>query len=331
VSSFVDLPALASSPVVQAATPASADPRQWSYKEVGHAYCPGNNIGLEVNTYTQQHQCFHKCYKNAKTSAEPCEGDDCFCDGFFPGHDEADSTALCLDRDSCQQLCNLMDCHSIDMHDSLPRCFLNAGVPGVHPCDPVFRRDALAPSHDYDLLVKTLDENSQRRLEALGRSLTSADVRHLLKAPDYGLSWNQVLRFTNVTFASAGTYRVCACDSALPGVDCTRPSDYRVEIGKVHASGLQCLLGKESFVRGQCVSQFHGGLRCYQGDAPHVDLGTIDLPQGLSGPVAHHTMDSVPQVAAEPQVVTALTAFCLYGPPERKDFGFCDGLTDSLA
>lgn len=226
-----------------------------------------------------------------------------------------------------------MDCHSIDMHKSKNRCFLNRERPGVHPCDPVFRRDALAPSHDYDLAVKTLDENGLdeaggRRLEALGRSLTAADVRALLKKPDLGLSWGQVLRFTDVTFASAVTYRVCACDSALPGVDCTQHSDYRVEIGKVHASGLQCLLGQESFVRGECVAQFHGGLRCYQGDAPQVSQGTVGLPEGaaVSDDLRYHTLDAVPQVAASPEAVAALTAFCLYGPPERKDFGFCDSL-----
>ena len=35
--------------------------------------------------------------------------------------------------------------------------------------------------------------------------------------------------------------QVCACDSAVAANNCTVADDFTVEVGKVHASGLQCL------------------------------------------------------------------------------------------
>merc|ERR1719194_108266 len=65
-----------------------------------------------------------QCYKKCEAEA-PCTDEACFCDGFFPGYDQADSTALCLPEDSCKSLCShLPDCASVDMHRTLNRCFL---------------------------------------------------------------------------------------------------------------------------------------------------------------------------------------------------------------
>merc|ERR1711935_155144 len=150
-----------------------------------------------------------------------------------------------------------------------------------------------------------------------GRSLTAEKVRKLLSAPDYGLSWGQLSRFANITFKEAGTFKVCACDSSLG--PCQTPADYTVEVGKAHASGLQCLLGQPQFARGECVSQYYGGLRCYPDEAPQLDLpyNFLRVPDGSTETTIF---------GANQQTVMALTSFCLYGSEERREFEFCNGI-----
>lgn len=330
VSSFVDMPSL-NVPPVETVTASST----WTFdKTYDEKYCPGNNLALASSAHEllREHQCYKKCYETA-----PCEGPECFCDGptggFMHGYDDADSTALCLNQTKCEDLCTILDdCHSIDMHKTRDRCFLNGvGCAAmIREDDPAAKAGPLTPDKNYKLVEKTLPDNfvhcktlsdgttpaGCRRLQQLGRSLSVEDVRGLLSRPDYGLSWNQVLRFANVTFEAAGTYRVCACDSTLS--PCQTKSDYSVEVGKVHASGLQCLLGDAKFVKGQCVAQHWGGLRCYEDAAPAVASPFYDI--GIPG---HGDIDIF---GADPKTKQALTAFCLYGPEERLDFSFCKKL-----
>ena len=70
-----------------------------------------------------------------------------------------------LNQQQCEWLCaQTAGCHSIDMHKSKDRCFLNTEV-----CD------VLHESADYNLLVKNVDDNT-RRLQEMGRQLTAAQV-----------------------------------------------------------------------------------------------------------------------------------------------------------
>ena len=59
----------------------------------------------------------------------------------------------------------------------------------------------------------------------------------------------------------AGEYTVCFCDSGASGGTrpCGRTEDYGLEIGRVIASGVSCLL---DLPQHRCVEQKMGGLRC---------------------------------------------------------------------
>jgi hypothetical protein len=90
----------------------------------------------------------------------------------------------------------------------------------------------------------------------------------LLEREDLGYSWPEMLRFTGLTFTTGGTFKLCFCDSALIGgvaTPCLTKKDYAIEIGKVHSSGVSCLLSQPKLQRAACVEMFHGGMRCYSG------------------------------------------------------------------
>ena len=61
----------------------------------------------------------------------------CFCQGLQAG-DAEDSNAICLDREGCEALCTETEgCESVDMHKTLPRCFLNREVCSAPPAPGV--------------------------------------------------------------------------------------------------------------------------------------------------------------------------------------------------
>jgi len=262
-------------------------------------YCPGNKLPIVENTLSAGHRCFQKCY-----GSETCTDESCFCGGFFPGYDTADSSAICLNQQQCEWLCaQTAGCHSIDMHKSKDRCFLNTEV-----CD------VLHESADYNLLVKNVDDNT-RRLQEMGRQLTAAQVRELLAAKDPGISWDSILRFRDIEFTSGGKFKLCFCDSALLGsadAICDGPEDYKIEIGEIHATGLQCLLSNPKMTRGVCEPQLFGGLRCYDDEAPAVVVPTEYL--GVPDP------DNFEASA----LTQSFISFCQYAPLEEvKEFKFC--------
>jgi hypothetical protein len=278
------------------------------FVEYPEQYCHKNNLRIasSPSLMVTEHQCYRKCEAKA-----PCLDDACFCDGYFPGHDMADSTALCLPEDQCMSMCTHdPNCFSIDMHATLPRCFLNSAV-----CASGLATGKWTSDPDYKHLVKT-----GRRLgdlEKMGRRLSADHVRSLLQTPNYGLSWSELLRFDGLTFKQAGTYKVCACDSEISG-KCSSKEDFTVEVGKVHASGLQCLLGKPEFARGSCVKQKYGGLRCYDGDAPTVvnPFDDLHVPLSLSA-------DQPYLFGAGTEVFEKVRAFCNFGTNEPRKYDFC--------
>jgi hypothetical protein len=236
--------------------PAKVAPRG-NYDNRAGKYCPGGNMNLHaippvpidgVLQSVQEHQCYQKCVTHA-----PCEGDDCFCDGLLSGYDDAASNAICGDQALCQYLCdNLEDCTSIDMSTERSRCFLNSGV-----CS---HEDDLAVDPGYTLMRKAADPNRhERRLN-----------RQLLQPLDHGYSWDDMLRFKPIRVANGGTFKVCFCDAGLLAENavCGANADYSIEVGTLHASGVACLLERESLQRASCVEQEHGGLRCYDREAP---------------------------------------------------------------
>jgi len=230
-------------------------------------YCPAHNIDVDAAEAVLdgsvrslvEHRCYSKC------ASGNCEGDDCFCAGYLVGYDSSTSNALCADAVLCQYLCDQVEgCGSVDMHQSLPRCFLNSDACPLHT-------DDLLQDKDYTLLIPRTDTND----EQAGRG------RRLISQPDFGYSWSSLLRFRPVSAAPGGTYKVCFCDSAVVG-SCTDSTDFRIEVGLIHVSGVACLLDDPRLTSADCVQQFHGGLRCYaRQEAPQPKVpavGRTELP-----------------------------------------------------
>jgi len=291
---FIDLPSLEGLPPL----PHKFD--DFAYAVTEDRYCPGNALFITDRTseLANSHKCHNKCFTNA-----PCEGDSCFCDGYFPGYDTAESSALCLDVAQCEDLCSqLDDCHSIDMHKEKNRCFLN-----TDGCGPLIPKQ-LTPSTDYNLRVKQLDQNTRRLMKA-GKELTADAARKLMAVRDPGISWGSVLRFNGMTLSSGGEFKVCFCDSDLlpDGHTCKDPEDFSVEVGKLHATGLQCLLSNPKMTRGTCVEQEHGGgLRCYAEGQP---VPSVAVPNDYFAVPAPNP--------PRPDLATMLMAFCQYGEPSE--------------
>jgi hypothetical protein len=107
-------------------------PKATLYTTTEAQYCPFQNV---MQNKVQEHRCVNKCAGGSM--AADCAGMDSL---LLP-----DSDALCLQRDACEALCtSLKDCISIDMHKSLPRCYLNA------KCDP----GIVVEDTHYQLLTK---------------------------------------------------------------------------------------------------------------------------------------------------------------------------------
>jgi hypothetical protein len=298
-NAFVDRPALPGAPLDMAVPKDPVPP----YAVIKGKYC-AENLKAKPDTNQDGHRCFKKCFEDA-----PCEGDSCYCGGFIPGYDTKDSDAICLPAQQCEWLCELTPgCHSVDVHKSKSRCFLN-----TDSCDV----DEAVPATDYNLLIKApTDTNTRRLLEKpeLGRKLSVAQVRELLAAKDPGISWEKVLRYREVKVTSAGKYKLCFCDSDLLGGGiCRTPADYPIEIGTLHATGLQCLLSNPKMTRGTCVSQYFGGLRCYDETVPDITVPTQYL--GIPDPSGQE-WDKLTKMMMD---------FCQYASAEDAAvFPFCE-------
>jgi hypothetical protein len=253
------------------------EPKSWTahagamgnYEVMEQSFCPKN---LQISTLPDMpmeghmrsptiHLCYNKCI------AQDCEGDDCFCEGAFTGYDSSSSNALCADEALCKHICDTYEeCKSIDMGREGPRCFLNTAT-----CDDSDSNDA-TPDPNYDLLIKVIDQNGNRKLEST-KPAPSADERSLLPALPSGYSHGKLLIFNSIKFTSGGTFKVCFCDASLleDKAGCTGPADYGVEVGEVQASGISCLLTNSMFNRKTCVGMGPGALRCYSGTPPDTE------------------------------------------------------------
>jgi len=112
------------------------DMTPFAYTTQSDVYCSENNIhpldmpAKEVaGKWLKDHQCVGEGNKGkCNPFGEGCTGDMCFCDGkkgLNPDNEE-DRFALCLDREQCEEACSAVDgCISFDMHQELPRCYLN--------------------------------------------------------------------------------------------------------------------------------------------------------------------------------------------------------------
>jgi hypothetical protein len=288
----------------------------WRYVE--KSYCAGNNMDILAIPDVKRHQCFDKC-----AGGTTCVGDDCFCTGLMQGYDTKDSSALCLDETGCKNACaGLDDCFGFDMHTSLPRCFLNSMTPAATDtmsCEEYVVNGKLTPFPTYKLVYKQHTPTT-RRAEAAPSE--EAATRSLLPAIDQGKSWNQILRFNDISFKTGGKFKACFCDpdTLAAGKYCKKAADYKIDIGTIHVSGVSCLVEDPKFQRGTCVEQFqhiagtHGGLRCYPGAAPTITV-----------PVVPEKVVPNEDAAAPAPFNPALSSFCLYGPEEEtRDDPLCN-------
>jgi len=81
-------------------------------------------------------------------------------------------------------------------------------------------------------------------------------------------SWNAIIRWSGLSFESGGEYKVCMCED-----DCQEASDYNIEVGKIHVSGVSCLLAEPVYQNGCCkettLDQYgYGGYSCWSGECP---------------------------------------------------------------
>merc|ERR1719395_279078 len=205
------------------------------------------------------------------------------------------------------------------------RCFLNKKDKGPlddKSCMEYVGDMGSMTTYTYDFVFKL----PTRRLEA---EPEQAPVRNLqyMEPVDQGLSWDQILRFKGLAFASGGKFKACFCDiETLPaGSACSTAADYKVEIGMVHVSGVSCLIEEPKFQRGVCVPQFHGGMRCYKEKAPVLTvpppptpgedptpMPTVFVPGATPSPTPLPTMAPTPP----PTAPSVLSTFCFYGPEE---------------
>merc|ERR1712072_1565048 len=142
--------------------------------------------------------------------------------GYYQGFDTAESAALCLPRVECEHLCTLLGdaCWGVDMHDQYPRCFLNG--PG---CLDQAKDGALNPAEgfgydtSYTLLQKSTGAPA-RKLQMAHINWATSARGELVMMPGVSTTYN--LRFTDLTFSSSGTFKVCFCDSESATVRATR-------------------------------------------------------------------------------------------------------------
>jgi hypothetical protein len=301
-------------------TTAVKAPGDVAFTKAEGKFCAGNNMP----TSGDKNQCFSKC-------GAGCKGNSCFCGGLLQGYDGPDSDALCLDEETCLEVCaSKEDCVGIDMHSTLPRCFLNlkASSPSgaEESCEFYVDYGKLTTDPDYSYMYKQAELG--RRLGGVGVDPSSdlaksweaigAQVKAASPAPAEGrrLAGDDLsmLRFEGLKFPTGAQYKACFCDVDTLGAGkyCKKAADYKIEIGTIHVSGVSCLVENKKFQRGTCVAQGVGGLRCYPGAAPKYVVPEAPAPVA-------------PAVTVEDEVFDIVkTTFCLYGPEEEtSDDPFC--------
>jgi hypothetical protein len=249
------------------------------YTAIDNSYVPGDN--LEVGSYQvvlmndvydlSEHQCYAKC-------KSPCEGPRCFCSGYLHGYDYDTSNALCADQNLCEFLCDsIAECGSIDMHKDLDRCFLNGkDIVPLDYRDGTTHLDSLLPDKSYKVLVprtvaRTAAEPPDGNEEIPHDSQLGPLPDPVVVVKDHGFSWSNMLRFKGIKFLSGGTFKLCFCDSTLVP-SCKSERDFTIEVGKIHVSGVSCLISQPSLRSAACVEQYYGdapkSLRCYAAGEP---------------------------------------------------------------
>jgi hypothetical protein len=225
-------------------------------------YCPTNMPVSALPERLQVHACHKKC-----ANSRDQQGD---CLGYVHGPDAHDEEVLCVSQALCQFICASVDaCNSIEMHNHLPRCYLNS----EHYC----ASDYVPPIYAEGPV--TFIEDVKFTLQKLVPRPAGSLNRPAMAPADTGYSYPQLLRFAPITFPQGGEYTLCFCDAKASakrrGRACEEVGDYAVRVGTVHVSGVSCLLADRNLARATCVPNYAGGqssLRCYDGPAPQFEI-----------------------------------------------------------
>jgi hypothetical protein len=136
---------------------------EFAFTTVADSYCPGTNVYPPdlpqtelAGAWLYDHQCIAAHNKGKCNPFGPkCKlGENCFCEGVVGLRPEVeeDTYALCLDRELCEQACAETEaCESFDMHQTLPRCYLN--VAGA--CDTKKGKDIIK-AYEADALFEVV-------------------------------------------------------------------------------------------------------------------------------------------------------------------------------
>lgn len=288
-----------------------------AYGMHANRYCSNNNIEinkhsiLDVTTMTYKTigelaGCYHICH-DLEGDAAPCQT------GFMVGHDTASSNAVCGTEQELLNLCNMVrfecdrmgaecsvDCDSVDIHKTKDRGFLNTGC--IEEITS-YGIEAQPTSSEYNLYV--WDGVTPEEVVGGGSVAFAAQRDKILTAVDWDWSWQDLLRFPQISFSNGGTYKLCFCDSEHHDGYCAGLSDYTVEVGKIHVSGVGCLMDDAKYRRHACVEQRWGGLRCYLDDqVPLVGAPLVSASSGVS--------EIISLASSEEE----FSYFCGFGPEE---------------
>lgn len=235
-----------------------------------------------------------------KTCNKCADGNSAGCLGLEPGIDtDANGPAFCLGdgANEAQLWCDRLApyCKGFEINAATGRTFFNMDIDGHKTCSEFAAITTIAESAAVtaasslaecqanvasnvaaDYVAYTEETGCMIRLEQL-HSSTEYDYYQISDGANDGgqvdttdttaAASTTLLNFRQIEFSSGGTFKVCYCDSdLLPNnvASCTHHSHFTIEVGKVHASGVTCLIRESRFQRGVCASQTYGGLRCYE-------------------------------------------------------------------
>jgi hypothetical protein len=248
------------------------------FTEFSGRFCAAAGLGPVASSRGAALFAGHKC-----ASKCPCTVSGCYCDGVDP--EDADS--LCLSKHECMHLCLLIDeCTAVSMNNHRNRCFLHGSNCSTQVMletsgPKAINAGKLGMDPDYSVYAKGGAGLSSRVPQVVEGSLVNIDweasSRGDLVSDGEGSS-DSVLRFAPLEL-KPGTYKACFCDAAASDGPCAEAKDYSVELGKVHVSGLSCLLENTQLRTATCYEQVYGGLSCatFPARVP-ASVAPADLP-----------------------------------------------------
>jgi len=213
--------------------------------------------------------------------------------------DTATSAAFCMTLSEAQQLIDNL----ARIHTGTELCMAQKGTTSRFYLYEGSAACSGEAATGYKLYVASEDDAETRRLSWFGAEVNA-----------WSWSWKELLRFKQLQFSTGGTYKVCFCDHAhTPSNSCRSHTDFRIEIGTAHVSGVACLLTNPKLRNRYCSEQEYNGLMCY-------DQQTYDA---VPAPAHVWTPGTVEQAVVQSAAAEALSTFCLRGPAETGRLPEC--------